>query len=1044
MAKKYRIKLLNGRIVGPFDVAQIAELFVKGHLKGKEPCQVFPGGDWKTIGSVKELKSALSALAKGEVTLEQLKNPDATSAFINLSKLKEEAAQKEKEKKLKKIAKFDEKIKESGFVEFDYKKNEQEVVDYEEIEKNYQEKAQEEKPEEDEEESGVEATRIVNINELNLDKTRIVNLPQKEEKEEVDNEELEEEEEVEPEEVISTDDKTEFFQLDSLLPEIQKEAKEVERDIKQIAQESRPKPPKAKKKKEKEEEAEEPKKQMKPIVAIAFIVVLYFLIFDEDEKSQAIKPMYLNVVAPTVKEYADEQKSINFYKKGLEYYGKQTYIAKLHAANMFKQSLEESFSNNPSLGYLILTYADLFDNVKNKEHGAMVLFNLIETGKSKILTDAQVARGSAIFYLRNEKYLTSLKVIENYLRVNKPDINLICLYIDTLVKAGKLSDVQKAIDKARTVKLMPLQCYQSIVDYYLYEDRTEDADKVLKEGLSKYPGSVALLLQLVEFSFQNQNWKRYIELLKEVHALKAEQSPVFYSRYLQYMGILSARNKDNKVAAQLFTSALKLIETDQLRSLLSSLELGGTKAVENLILESKIIDLMKKSKEYIKKQKWEKAFNKAIEAADYNESYIPAQLLLAEIQIQRGYFETAISNLVKLKKEYPLNMRINSKLISAYVEAYKLEEANLELNLLSTTKSVNTPEYASLLARYYDASNRTLLAIQWYREAISRNPLNDKDYYRLAKLFFTNRKYHEGKKSLIKAINLDPANEVYHSLYAESLYDLEGADIAIGYLRKELESNKDSAKLLGEIAIYYYKEGKQNEFLQYKERIEKLNNKDASFYEFLIETAKLEENFKNVIKYGRELIKFEPGNIRQRMTLADYLMKENRFTESLEILEGIRTRLKSYPKVQFLIAKAYLLKRNYKQAIIEGEIEIKNNPALYHGYYIVGEAYRLMGNIPKAVVNLEKAISKNQNEPAPLMALGWIKHRQNYHESAREYYARALKFDEANPEIRKQLGYIYRAIGQGSLALEEFKVYLKLNPAARDRRKIEGIIRQLK
>ena len=46
---KYRIRLVTGRVIGPFEKAQLFELKAKGHIKGGEEAQVFPTGNWMPI-----------------------------------------------------------------------------------------------------------------------------------------------------------------------------------------------------------------------------------------------------------------------------------------------------------------------------------------------------------------------------------------------------------------------------------------------------------------------------------------------------------------------------------------------------------------------------------------------------------------------------------------------------------------------------------------------------------------------------------------------------------------------------------------------------------------------------------------------------------------------------------------------------------------------------------------------------------------------------------------------------------------------------------
>lgn len=139
-----------------------------------------------------------------------------------------------------------------------------------------------------------------------------------------------------------------------------------------------------------------------------------------------------------------------------------------------------------------------------------------------------------------------------------------------------------------------------------------------------------------------------------------------------------------------------------------------------------------------------------------------------------------------------------------------------------------------------------------------------------------------------------------------------------------------------------------------------------------------------------------------------------------------------------------------KSALEHGNKEIENNPNIYNGHFITGEIYRqtaITQNskefFPKSIKLLEKAISIEGNSIEALVALGWIKRKQGYYEAAREFYLRARKLDESNPYIRKELGHIYRNIGQSKLAVEEFQTYLQLDPGASDRTQIEAFVRQL-
>jgi tetratricopeptide (TPR) repeat protein len=194
---------------------------------------------------------------------------------------------------------------------------------------------------------------------------------------------------------------------------------------------------------------------------------------------------------------------------------------------------------------------------------------------------------------------------------------------------------------------------------------------------------------------------------------------------------------------------------------------------------------------------------------------------------------------------------------------------------------------------------------------------------------------------------------------------------------------------------------------------------------------------------AKELIEINPGDVKTRMLLGRSLAQVGRYDEALSALDGVTKRLSTYPQVYYLKAKVYLKIKNYKKAMEAGEMEKKNNPKIYHGHYILGETERLIGKYSKATKNLERAISIEPRNVESLMSLGWIKLNQSRYDIARELYLRAKKKAPSNPNIRKQLAFIYQGIGQGGLAVEEFKTYLKLYPNAPDRTQIQNQIRTL-
>ncbi|PIP91222.1 MAG: hypothetical protein COW01_06095 [Bdellovibrionales bacterium CG12_big_fil_rev_8_21_14_0_65_38_15] len=1080
MSEKYRVKLENNRIVGPFSPSQIAELFERGHVSDASPCQVFPAGDWFEIEKFSEIKEAILSKISGKSENTQTA-AEATVVNMMLPKKKTNKQLQEKLSTTDTEETKSESSIDNQLNEFKFDKEQGHEVDYEELEKKYQEKKKIElaKINEAQVQAKVKSSENtieeeVETEDPSLDKTRVINRPKKNSQADVDKtrviqrhdiakpnedkliQKIEEQakkianEPIE-EEPLNTSEATEFINIRDMVPALSQNAELAEKEIVTLAKQKRNDDKSNLSFEEPDEldesdddEVEEKKRGMKPIVLIAFLVVFWMLFFEDDKKPvQEINPQRVSIVFPSQGEYLDEVKANQALAQGLEQSALQSYLNLVAAAKAYRVSLFYKFQDNPAMGQLIQTYSQLFPNAKSKLEASTTLFNLIRVSQDKVLTDANVAIGTANFYLNSNKYLTAVNTIENYLRVSKkPTVTMLSIYLEALVKAGRLSDSKDVFNKLKDLNKLPIEAYINIADYLDFDEKKTEATKFIDKGLVIYPNSVELLLRKADLLLSTGDIKSYEMVLRKVEELKAEQSPIFYADLLEHMGNAAVLNAKSSLAADFYRKSLQIRESSELRARLATLSIGGDKASQALIKESKIHELIKKSKFAIKEFDWESAFVYAIEASDLNPLYIESNLLLVDIQIKRGFFSAALSTLQRLKKEYPSDKNVNNKLIETYILAYRFNDAITSINEFAQVDgAVNTPEYASMLGRYYFTNGNDLTSIKWLSEAVNRDPLADEDLYLMARIYIKNGKYNDGKLMLSKALTLDPVNLKYQVLYAQTLYDQDGADTAIGYLRDILQSNKDSPQILGEIAKYYYKSGQIKEFNIYKEKIESQETKDESFYRFMIYASELNQQADKVLLYARELIKINPGELSTHIKIGEYLAKQGRYDQSIEAFQLVKDRLDSYPKINYMIAKSYLEMGKLDKALEFAELEIKKNPKIPEGYYITGEVLAKKEQWPQAIKNLEKAVTIDFSYVEALLSLGILKRKQNSYEQSRELLLRALKQEPNNPIIHKELGYVYRAVGQGVLAAESFNTYLTLMPSATDRSEIEALIR---
>ncbi|MBI2521455.1 MAG: tetratricopeptide repeat protein [Bdellovibrio sp.] len=1072
--QKFRVKVNNSRVVGPFSKEQIAELFLKKHIKSEDLCQIFPTGEWLPLRAHRDLCDFIESAKKNPLLI---KHEGDSKTVVNLAARKVSRPPEAKQEKtqdeiviektpnkaisVEDLEVLDPDVKNEGFEEFKFEKKTQKFSISEAMKK-----------EEATEQAinpgvGLDKTIIAKgqKKEANLDKTivRPENLARKLQEQAAQKEAATKTEQENPEKAESTNlptiatekeidiyaEATSVSNVSDYLEELKKNIVQTEQDFAQEQQRLIDEVNKDTSEEKLETESEnkelpKQKKAMKPVIALVFIVLIYFLFFEEEEQSKSYEPLAIKITFPVVLEVENDLVSTEEMEKGKAFATQNSYMAKINAINHLQLSLANKFKDNPSFGLLLLLYAELLPNAGNQQEALKTIYRMLKIVSARTLADVNMALGAALYYYHQGRYKTAKNTIENFRRVTKGlTPKFLAIWMEICIKAGDFVTAKELLDKLSSVKPKTLDIYLALSHFYQQDSQPEKALEILQEGSKVHKGSVALLLEYAKLKLEAGDFKQFSAALRTINDLKAEYSPVYFSKYMEYMGILNAKQGKMEEATKYFKLALKVMDTEELRSKLASLEVGGTSSVQSLILESKILFLMNKAKFEIEKKNWDQAMAYAISASDLSETYLPSKLLLAEIQIQRGYFDFALKKLLDLQKIAPMNTKVNHLLLYAYIESFKIDDAQKEIQQMLRTPFSKTYEYASLLGLFYKKQNNTPLAIRWYQESINRNPLNDKDYFHLAEILVYMKKFKDGSRMLAESLALDPDNVDYVALNAEILYEEKGADTAIGYLREQLEKHLEDPKLIGEIAKYYYRSGQTKFFDQYKEKMESLVNKDAGFYLFLIDASRKEDKFEEVVAYSKELLKIDPGNLATRMQLSEFFLDNGKTEDALREFEQVNARLPSYPKVHYYLAKVYILMKNLEKAQQNAEEEIKNNPNLEFGYSILGQIYREKNDWPNAIKNYEAAVTKNGKSVEAMAGMAWIKDKQNNHSVARELYMRAIKEEPGNAKLHKELAFVYKNMGQSGLAVESFQVYLSLVPNATDRSNIEAEIKNL-
>lgn len=405
-----------------------------------------------------------------------------------------------------------------------------------------------------------------------------------------------------------------------------------------------------------------------------------------------------------------------------------------------------------------------------------------------------------------------------------------------------------------------------------------------------------------------------------------------------------------------------------------------------------------------------------------------------------GMTSEALTTLEDLQKKNGTDKNVNFALLEAYIKNYKLTDAKRLFAIMANSEMRDDWRYSSLNAQMYEKLGDLNQSILWLQKAINQNPLEDQNLYRLSKLFGRAKRFGQAKNNLFKAMELNPVHIEYKLAYAELIYEVDGAEKATEYLFGLLKQYPDNPSVLGEIAIYYHRAGKNKQFLNTKKDIEALPVKDPRIYRFLIRASVIDEKYDESIKYTEEYLKLEPGDLSVMMEMGQTLMKLKRYKEAATWFVRVRTKLPSYPRVGYYKARIEVYVNNPDQALLDVREDMKLNGEYEEGLNLVGDILFGKEEYLASENEYKKSLRINSRSYGALRGLADISFKKGQTDMARDLYKRAiaeLKGSGDDPTIHRKLGDVYRLMGQGSLAIESYQVYLKLVPDAQDKADVE-------
>jgi tetratricopeptide (TPR) repeat protein len=334
--------------------------------------------------------------------------------------------------------------------------------------------------------------------------------------------------------------------------------------------------------------------------------------------------------------------------------------------------------------------------------------------------------------------------------------------------------------------------FEQIISYYIDEGKFNLAKKALRVALEQHPDSFSILLMKAEILIIDDENENALELLKNLETIESQNEEVL----LLKANLLSKLNQHD--------ASIKILE-DLLEFCSDLTEVYNLLGVEYLL-----IDDYDSANQYYQKcldidsQDYTALYN-VVFCFDFMDEKQEAVDFLLDFIEQEPYSEIAWHQLGKLYSDmnenekaldaYDYALIADEYFAGAYIEKAKLLEDQKRYkeaieNYKITIQLDDPTAYAyHRIGCCYEGIGKHTLASQWYKKALHEDPMFDKAWMSLAKVYLSKNNYKQALHFINKAISIDDENSLYWDTFTLISQKI-GNESDAAYGRKKSEEVK--------------------------------------------------------------------------------------------------------------------------------------------------------------------------------------------------------------------------------------------------------------
>jgi predicted Zn-dependent protease len=373
-------------------------------------------------------------------------------------------------------------------------------------------------------------------------------------------------------------------------------------------------------------------------------------------------------------------------------------------------------------------------------------------------------------------------------------------------------------------------------------------------------------------------------------------------------------------------------------------------------------------------------------------------------------------------------------------------------------------------------------------QAVALSPDDAAPYVALGKHFFKRQDYNESLNQFLKASHLSPSDSeiVYYAGLLRLLYKKDSVKDSISYFYRAYTLNPQNYDALVEWLKLKVVDFEKNFAIKFVRNLMQQDPGNANLFWAMGEIYAENKEYRRSVDFYHRALDIDNRMSKVRMSLgksleaigelekavaeyrlaslldrknsdgfyhaADLLFQIRHFSQSEEVIKVLINDCPNYPGAHEYLSKIYQVKNQKDAAVQEMKKEVANNPQNPKFQIELSELYMDYQMWDDAIAQLSEVANLPAVSRAPEFLYDKIRaylllarsyRAQGKLESAEGAIRLALDIDNNDPELHRELGYVYHDMQREKESIDAFQFYLSREPAARDAAQIKTMIQQM-